>query len=248
NSSGGSLVGALRPSDAYADAIKVMSDSVTGEIFNEFYMAQNRRQSGNDQELPGNGLLIWHVDARLNGIGLDFAYDNSYTEHKLLRLMEADGLEEIEANGVADSGDYYTAGKNFSPTTVPNSNKYDGVYTGISFSNIGGTSDSRTFDYYVMSANNLVTVTNNLFRPLKGGKCTLDVTALRAGNVAIKAYTANGGLVKTIFDGPVNAGPLTPAPTWDGRNDSGAVVASGLYLVHVSGPGVNKTEKLVLIK
>ncbi|MDO8804940.1 MAG: M6 family metalloprotease domain-containing protein [Elusimicrobiota bacterium] len=248
NSSGGSLAGTLRPSDAYPDAVKMMPDAVAGEIFNELYMVQNRRQSGNDQNLPGSGLLVWHVDARLNGSGQDFVYDNSYADHKLLRLMEADGLEEIAANGSADAGDYYTAAKTFSPTTVPNSSKYDGTYTGITISNIGGTSDSRTFDYYVLNSNKLVMVTDNLFRPLKGGKCKLDVTVLRAGNVTIKIYTVNGGLVRTVYDGPAGAGPLIPAPAWDGRNDSGAVVASGLYLVHVTGPGVNKTEKLVLIK
>lgn len=248
NSASGSLSGTLRPSDAFPDAIKAMSDAVPGEIFNEFFMVQNRRQTGNDQGLPGSGLLIWHVDARLDGSGQDFIYDNSNTDHKLLRLMEADGLEEIESNGAADAGDYYAGAATFSPVTVPNSDKYDGTFTGINLGNIGGTSDSTTFDYYVMSILNPITVKDNLFRPLKGGKCTLDVTALRAGNVTMKVYTANGGFVKTVFDAPVGAGPITPAPTWDGKNENGKVVASGLYFLHVSGPGLNKTEKLVLIK
>ena len=59
-------------------------------------MVQNRTRPGNDADLPADGLLIWHVDARLTRSGSDFLYDNSYTAHKLLRLMEADGLEEIE--------------------------------------------------------------------------------------------------------------------------------------------------------
>ena len=41
-----------------------------------------------------DGLLIWHVDATPNADGDDFLYNNSVTEHKLLRLMEANGLPE----------------------------------------------------------------------------------------------------------------------------------------------------------
>lgn len=250
NSSGGSIAGKLRPSDAYPDALKMMTGSAPGEIFSEFYMVQNRRQAGNDQNLPGSGLLIWHVDARLNGSGQNFAYNNSGTDHKLLRLMEADGLEEIEANGIADAGDFYTAGKAFTPESVPNSNKYDGGYTGIIVSGIGGTSDAATFYNYVYKAavNTPVTITDNVFRPLKGGKCSVDLTAGIDGHFTIKAYTANGSFVKTIFDGQVSAGHLAPAPAWDGRNDNGAVVASGLYLLHVAGPGADKTLKVVIIK
>ena len=44
--------------------------------------------------------------------GMDYAYDNSFTAHKLLRLMEADGREEIEtvADYFAKWDDYYRHG------------------------------------------------------------------------------------------------------------------------------------------
>lgn len=73
-------------------------------------------------------MLLWHLDAHLDANVQDFAFDNSFTPHKLIKLMEADGLEEIEfgSGGSADAGDYYTSGKSFGPSTNPSSKKYDG--------------------------------------------------------------------------------------------------------------------------
>ena len=52
-------------------------------------------------------------------MGMDYNYDNSFTAHKLLRLMEADGREEIEtvADYYARWDDYYRQGTSFSDTS-----------------------------------------------------------------------------------------------------------------------------------
>jgi hypothetical protein len=91
---------------------------------------QLRNRTANDSDYPTDGLLIWHVDARQGPDG-GLLYDNSYTEHKLLRLMEADGLEEIERNLPADAGDFYTPGDVFGSDTVPSSHRYDGAPTNL---------------------------------------------------------------------------------------------------------------------
>lgn len=123
------------------NAIIVM-DTNPGGNFGEFFMVQNRHKVGNDTVLPGNGALIWHVDSRLNSNNSYFAYNNSDTPHKLLRLMEADGLEEIERGIRGNAGDYWTNGKEFSPATTPNSNRYDGALTkmGVRITSAPGTS------------------------------------------------------------------------------------------------------------
>ncbi len=91
-------------------------------------------------------------------------------------------------------------------------------------------------------------LTDNLFRPLKNPavKCRIAVTIHAAGNVAVKAYTINGGLVRTIYNGPQNSGAFNYF--WDGKTDNGNLVASGLYLVKILGPNTNITEKVVVIK
>lgn len=136
----------LRPSNIYGDSVKLFPAGSPGDPFEEYFMVQNRARAGNDIDLPADGLLIWHVDARLDAGGSDFLYDNSDTDHKLLRLMEADGLEEIELGQTADARDFFVEGHSFNLATQPNSNAYDGSVTGVFVGNIRGESGSRTFE------------------------------------------------------------------------------------------------------
>jgi len=140
--SAGSQTVSLRASGLYPDSLIFMPGAVPGQIFNEFFMVQNRYRSGNDTNLftGSDGLILWHVDSRLNPGNTDFVYDNSYAAHKLLRLMEADGLEEIETtNASANAGDYYKAGMTFGQFTVPSSARYDGLPSAMGLTNITGT-------------------------------------------------------------------------------------------------------------
>ncbi|MGZ5554759.1 MAG: M6 family metalloprotease domain-containing protein [Candidatus Aminicenantales bacterium] len=140
--SAGSRTVSLRASGLYPDAVLFMPGAVDGRIFDEYFMVQNRARSGNDTSLftGSDGLIVWHVDSRLDTWNSDFLYDNSYTAHKLIRLMEADGLEEIETWAAsADAGDYYKAGMMFGPSTHPSSGRYDGGPTAMILSAITGT-------------------------------------------------------------------------------------------------------------
>jgi len=136
----------LAASHDSSDAAIVMPEASLGKDYYEYFIVQNRAQDGNDSNFPGEGLTIWHVDSTLNEQGSNFLYDNSYTDRKLLRLMEADGLEEIEAGGTADAGDYYTDGDELSPASTPNSDRYNGIATGITIDNISVPGASMTLD------------------------------------------------------------------------------------------------------
>jgi M6 family metalloprotease-like protein len=135
---------ALGASGNTRDALVVMPEFTAAQPFTEFYIVQNRLRVENDSGLPGDGLLIWHVDARLNSSG-NYLYDNSYTAHKLLRLMEADGLEQIEQGYAATAADYYTAGKSLGPQTRPSSARYDGTDPGVSVFTIGPNQQTMAF-------------------------------------------------------------------------------------------------------
>jgi M6 family metalloprotease-like protein len=140
----------LNPSGTSEDALVVMPGALQGNQFFEFFMIQNRYRTNNDTPYPVDGLLIWHVDARLNGSGTNFLYNNSYTAHKLLRLMEADGLEEIETGGGrADAGDYYVAGKIFGNDTAPNSKRYNGTSTGVRVKDISALGTQMNFSVFI---------------------------------------------------------------------------------------------------
>lgn len=133
----------LNPSSSSQNCIIAMPGIAAGP-FQEYFIVQNRNQSGNDTGYPNSGLVIWHVDARLDGSGADYLYDNSYTAHKLVRLMEADGLEEIENNIDVNAGDYYVPGKLFTPTSTPNSKRYDGTSTNLNLTNITANGSQRS--------------------------------------------------------------------------------------------------------
>lgn len=129
----GSDTRVLNPTGTSQDCVLIMPGASSGLMFSEFFMAQYRRRStGNDpSNYPTDGLTIWHIDSTLDGSGNDFLYDNSYTAHKLVRLMEADGLEQIEQNISVNAGDFYVSPKTFGPGTVPNSRNYASSPTNV---------------------------------------------------------------------------------------------------------------------
>ena len=124
----------LRASGTSEDCVMIMPGASAAGQFSEYFMVQNRTKAGNDaaSDWPGGGMAIWHLDALA---GDDYAYNNTNTPHKLLRLMEADGLEQIESNGGANANDFYRAGRAFTPTSVPSSTRYNGNSSGVSVTN-----------------------------------------------------------------------------------------------------------------
>ena len=139
--SGGTSVVSLRPSGASGDAVAFVTGA-TSDSFAEYFMIQNRTRVANDTGYPADGSLVWHVDATLDGGG--YRYDNSYTPHKLLRLMEADGLEQIEAGAGANAGDYYVTGRSLTPTSQPSNAKYSGTPNTLQVTDVSAAGNPMT--------------------------------------------------------------------------------------------------------
>ncbi len=120
----------LRPQASYPDLVVLGKEFDGTTPYGEYFLIQNRTKILNDKPLPGEGFLILHIDSR-KVCGGDFLYNNSYTEHKLVRVMEADGKEDIESGKWGDEGDFYKRGMVFSPKTFPSSHFYDGSSSGV---------------------------------------------------------------------------------------------------------------------
>lgn len=88
-------------------------------------------------------------------------------------------------------------------------------------------------------------LTENLIDPLKGQQATVTFSVL-PGRVLIRLRDLRGHVVKTLVDEEKTFG--THTVTWDGRNESGEPVASGIYLVNVDGTGVEGTGKIAVVK
>lgn len=90
----------------------------------EYFLVENRQRSGFDSFLPGDGILIWHINESAPG--------NQNPDRLLVDLEEADGNEElITAGGPGgEAGDpWKNTVTGFRNTTTPNSASYNGSDT-----------------------------------------------------------------------------------------------------------------------
>lgn len=100
----------------------------------ELYMIENRHPIGNDggvAQTPGEGCLIWHVDATPDAFGRDFRFNNSYTAPKLIRLVRADNPSDFSATGRATGATYFGLNDTLSPSSSPSSASNAGNWTGV---------------------------------------------------------------------------------------------------------------------
>jgi hypothetical protein len=68
----------------------------------------------------------------------------------------------------------------------------------------------------------------------------------KASKVQLTIYDAFGQKIRTLVNDHQHAGFYTIL--WDGRNDAGLQVASGIYVYRVQAEGFTETKKMVLIK
>jgi len=65
-------------------------------------------------------------------------------------------------------------------------------------------------------------------------------------HTSLSIYDTQGRLVRTLIEQPLAAGKHSIV--WNGTNDSGARVASGLYLYRITAAGESSTKKILLLR
>ncbi|MDD5089053.1 MAG: M6 family metalloprotease domain-containing protein, partial [bacterium] len=115
-----------------------------GMMGNEYFLVENRQQIGYDTPLPGNGLLIYHVDEFVSGNDDQWFPGHTGSGHYQVAIEQADGLWELEQDlSSGDPGDPYPGTTNnttFSGSSTPDSRDYDGNYTYVGVRNISPSS------------------------------------------------------------------------------------------------------------
>ncbi len=91
-----------------------------------------------------------------------------------------------------------------------------------------------------------VSLTDNLIRPLEGGKTSVKVTIYAAGPVSLRIYDLRGRLVDDLLEASEPIGTFTEY--WDGVTSDGRTVASGVYVLRSLGPNLKSIDKIVVIK
>ncbi len=106
----------------------------------ESFLVENRQQTGFDSELPGGGLLVWHIDDALE--------DNHDESHYLVALLQADGASDLEHSGNrGDGGDQYPGwndNRTLDATSTPSTLSYAGQDSGVFLTDISDQGDTMT--------------------------------------------------------------------------------------------------------
>jgi immune inhibitor A len=104
----------------------------SGQVGSEFFLVENRHKTGFDKHLPGEGLLVFHIDDSIDG--------NSNEWHPQVALAQADGRNDLGTSANrGDGGDCFPGSKNnreFGADTNPSSRSYAGVDTHVSVTGI----------------------------------------------------------------------------------------------------------------
>jgi len=111
---------------------------------NEYFVIENRHQSGRDAALPGSGLAIWHVDELADNSRQEMTAQSHYE----CSLEQADGEFHLEGNANdGDEADLFREGGNqrFDDTTTPNSRWWDGTASNLVVSGVGPAGPTIAF-------------------------------------------------------------------------------------------------------
>ena len=113
----------------------------------EYFLVENRQQSGYDAGLPTSGLLVWHID--------DSQTNNRDENHKWVDVEAADGLTQLDLRtSSGDDGDTFpgsTTNTTFSDASTPNSKSYAGTATQIGVTSISASGAIMTADFTAMA-------------------------------------------------------------------------------------------------
>ena len=134
-----------------------------------------------------------------------------------------------------------------------------GVYDGANDRMVVFGGSDNTVRNDVWSLNNLSSTSTGV-RPVAANAATLfpnhpnpfnpvttirfDVTA--RGYATLRIYDARGRAVRTLFDGDADAGATSV--TWNGRDDTGHPVGSGVYFYRLETASGTLARKMVLLK
>ena len=85
----------------------------------------------------------------------------------------------------------------------------------------------------------------NPFNPSTSIRYTVDSRQASAP-ITLRVYNIRGQLVRVLVDGEVEPGNYQVV--WDGRNDKGEDVSSGIYFYRMNTETFTKNRRLILIK
>jgi hypothetical protein len=141
------------------------------------------------------------------------------------------------AFGPLAPGDYTLTPSKPGWTFTPTSRTYSGLESDATGEDFVGSSSCSI---------ELVGGQRGYVRPLHGETAKLGILSGQTCRIRAEVYTIAGERVWTETAG-VSASEETTVE-WDCRNSAGDIVASGMYLFHVSGCGIDEIKKMIVVR
>jgi hypothetical protein len=109
----------------------------------------------------------------------------------------------------------------------------------LTFNQIGGSPITPVPEIGVFAVKNYP----NPFNP----QTKIEFTLPQRGQVSVKIFNLRGELVRTLVD-DIREGAVVHIEAWNGTDDRGAAVSSGVYFYEVKTNGMTKINKMALVK
>jgi len=216
----------------------------------EYFLVSYRQRTGYDGDLPGEGILIWHVDGSVGSVEENNINYASYDHPRVA--------------GEASDGSW--SGKNQSDTWIsssppfqsPQSDAYNGLPSGVAildFKGEGSPQMELAISYAASDQTPGITQLLPYPNPNRQSDVTISIIFRRpVVEKSIRIFTVAGDLVHTAPSTEITFKPERTddyrweySYVWNRKNDAGNIVASGVYVVLASGDDAHKTGKIVLL-
>lgn len=171
-----------------ADVYQFLNGSPTSG--GEYFLVENRQRAGFDQGLPGNGLLVWHIDESKNSNNSECypGGPSCTTNHYKVALVQADNLWELEKGlNSGNTGDPYpgsTGKTSFTDSSSPNSKLYNNNSSNVSVTGISASGSTMTATMSVISVTKVDLIIYSLTAPS---------TATPGSTISVTDTTKNTG-------------------------------------------------------
>lgn len=164
------------------------------DITREFFLLENRQQTGWDTYLPGHGMLIWHIDA----------YQSPFTNNTVNNNKSHHYVDLVEANGKSDnSNDTYMKGYPFPGTS--NKTSFTSSTTPALRDWSGDAIDLPITD--IAERNGVIT-----FKVAGGGSSLSAPTSPTVSNISPDGFTASWDEVEDATDYLLTVSQLKQSP------------------------------------
>lgn len=182
--------------------------------------------------------------------GISGAYVYAYDENNNVLASEMTGSDGRYALSGLPNGNYditvsrmpYETESTDTPVTVGNQGTWD--VTNVDFTLAPATYTSVPDDNAHSAPERFALYQNypNPFNPTT----TIWYALPKSSHVTLQIINLQGQVVRTLVDGSRSA--RVHQVTWDGNNDQGQRIASGIYLYRLQAGDISKTMRLILLK